>query len=706
VSDELEPVEQKFIADLADYAEPVQDAADETEEFADAVRQAEDALDGIRDKAAEAGESLADMSGSEDELAASLADTNHELHDQTESFFALAAARDAANASGDEFAAMMDKNASNSRSLMGALQELRDLAADADIGDFFGIGQTGPGTFSVVTGQESAAIRDLAFSELKFRDAMLEADEESIKASADMDAYRDSLRSLLAAVKDMEYGTEDFSKALAEDGSGGGGGGGGIFALIARMFGGGGPEGGLGAILGNLGAMGAGGAIGVGLVALIQEIGLVITGFVAALDGVASFALFAVPSIEKVFKALHDTRAELAKMPPDERDAVKGIQDLEKEYDRLSRAFAPDVFRTFDLGLKGAFDLLKSFKPFADTAATSIDGLLRQFDKFLNPVQPGFSKPGVMGGMPQPSQFQQWMDAFQKISGPAITAIGKGIGDVASNLGKLMTALPPQDVVNAINIFFRVISGAITGIDFLVKLNARRWDEYSQAFRNWGNAWVHVFGIVEHAFDNFNHACGNIMNVVFKTVDTTRRDFDGMNDAIRRDFGDAVSFIQSAGGRMQSFLLSVISQIVSRWDSGWNQVVSFTGRIPGLMLQSLGDIGDLLIADGEHLIDGLISGIEHAIPGLESIISFVSGLVSKVEGLLGDAGTTHSGNVSGSTGRFSGTSASVSHSVTVHVAAMAGPAYTQGVSAAVRSAVLDFAQANGTSMLVLPGRRS
>ena len=55
-------------------------------------------------------------------------------------------------------------------------------------------------------------------------------------------------------------------------------------------------------------------------------------------------------------------------------------------------------------------------------------------------------------------------------------------------------------------------------------------------------------------------------------------------------------------------------------------------RLPGMILQAIGNLGSLLVNAGRSLIDGLISGIKNAIPGLSSVLGWVTGADPVVEG--------------------------------------------------------------------------
>ena len=244
---------------------------------------------------------------------------------------------------------------------------------------------------------------------------------------------------------------------------------------------------------------GAGGAAlapaGAGL--LVEVTGLV-SGLAAATAGVGAFGLLALPTFENVKKAytaisaaqvtynlaiakekvgpskanaaavahaLTGLRAAQENMAPSTRTAVTGIKGLVSEFDKMAVAFQPDVMKTFNAGLKIAHNLLPDLKPFADAAAGAIDGLLKSAGKFT-----------------QSSGFKTWLGQFSKLSGPAITAIGKGIGSLVISVGKLFTTMSAHDVVHSINIVFDTINAAIVSTTWALKRIMKSWDQYTTFF--------------------------------------------------------------------------------------------------------------------------------------------------------------------------------------------------------------------------------
>jgi hypothetical protein len=226
--------------------------------------------------------------------------------------------------------------------------------------------------------------------------------------------------------------------------------------------------------------------------------------------------------------------------------------------------------KVFNDGLKVANTLLPYLKPFADAAATALDGLLRHLGKFAG------SK-----------DFQAWLKQFQKLEGPSLTAIGKGLGQVGVALGKLLTTMSAKDVVNSINIAFTVLADTIDGLSFVLRRVMFNFDKDKRFFAVFGHDIAAVFGRLRHDIADWAH---NVASY----------------------FGEARANI-------------------ARWaadvgrDAG--RVVSFFRALPGRIVSALGNLGHLLISAGAALIRGLITGIEGAIPGLTSVLGWVHSLL-------------------------------------------------------------------------------
>ena len=251
----------------------------------------------------------------------------------------------------------------------------------------------------------------------------LTADEAFMKGETALDKYRADLYSLSQVLRNVSTDAEEVGDSLEAAVNGRSGGNSGLQNLLEKLFSSGG---------GKLLTIGNGLSLSAGIggsfviAALMAEIGALVTGFSAAVMGIVPAVALAIPSIEKLDKAFHDSRAELAKLPAAERDTVEGIRRLKSEYDKLADSFAPDVFKILNDGVSVANSLLKQSGPLATDAAGGIESLLKQFDKFT-----------------QSNGFKAWVKQVSPDIKPAIEAIGTTIGTIVVDWGKFMKAFSP-----------------------------------------------------------------------------------------------------------------------------------------------------------------------------------------------------------------------------------------------------------------------
>src|SRR6266702_1407610 len=235
-----------------------------------------------------------------------------------------------------------------------------------------------------------------------------------------------------------------------------------MLSRLGGLLGGGGGAGGAAGIAG--GALGIGAAIGPLLVGLSQ----VASALAAAGAGVAAFGALSIPQFSAVGDALSqiktDTdayerattaaskslalkhiRQDWADLTGPQAAAVKGIQGLEAEFGKLSAKLAPVTFKVLNDGLKIANQLLPSLLPFATAAGNAIDGLLKG-----------------LGKCTQSAGFKAFVSQLQALSGPAITALGQGMGQIAIAVGKLIIAAAQPD---SIRMLYRALGFLATVID-------------------------------------------------------------------------------------------------------------------------------------------------------------------------------------------------------------------------------------------------
>ena len=290
----------------------------------------------------------------------------------------------------------------------------------------------------------------------------------------------DKLNRKAADIKFSSSGLGKLTGLLAGGGSSGGGAaaGGSSFASSALPVIGASPE-----VLAALAAAAA---------PLLVEAGGLVSGFAAAGAGIGAFGLLALPTfksiaaaytgitaaqqkyqaaLEKekqdptkanaagVTRALNALKVAQDNLSPSTKTAVGGIDSLMGEYHKLTTAFAPDALKVFNAGLGIANTLLPDVKPFADTAFTAIDGLEKKVGVFF-----------------KSADFKKWLGSFEKIEGPALSAIGNDLGKVGVSAGKLLTVMSSKDVVHAINIAFDTIDGVLIGTAATIRFLMGAWD--------------------------------------------------------------------------------------------------------------------------------------------------------------------------------------------------------------------------------------
>ena len=147
------------------------------------------------------------------------------------------------------------------------------------------------------------------------------------------------------------------------------------------------------------------------------------------------------PSQKDALNALINEANAWNNLTPAQQTASVALGKVGDAWTKLTTAMAPLVLKVVGAGAGIASTLIPDLKPFATDAGNAIDGLLVHVNKFF-----------------QSADFKGWLAKFEPIVGPAITAIGSGIGQLAATFGKLLTVLPPADVVRAIHIAFDLLN--------------------------------------------------------------------------------------------------------------------------------------------------------------------------------------------------------------------------------------------------------
>jgi ABC-type transporter Mla subunit MlaD len=608
---DLDPVTQKFIADVSDYIRHLQEATDETRHFAEQVQEA------------------------------------------TRDLLAMAAAADVAAKEIDKLRGKMnDANLTDAKTA----DELAQVRTRLD--EVKGAGDQVHGSTTRVTEDIKAAGDQASKLHEKLKTAtedMRHTSEATDRATERFSHFREMVGSVVERIGTMHtaivgfFTHTDEEAQKAEGSSGVGGffsnfGRGGKFWQSIVGFVGESEEGeaSLSALTGSLGAFGAGAlVIAPAIIGLVTWVGALATGFLAAGAGIGAFALLAKPAFEKVTKALGDNRKELAKLDPAERGAVLGIRHLKDAYEAMSKAFEPDAFKVLNDGLKIANELLPQIKPFADTAATALDKVLKQLDKFFAPRPKAPDLPqGILKGnkieAPPLTGWQEFAKFLHTLEGPSIQAIARGIGRVAGAVAQLMESFSKKDVIHAINILFDILAGVINRTAYAIRNVMNMWDDLSAAFKNtkqWISdalAWIKKLGSeskqqIEQAAHSIEHQWDNLWSF---TVKEWRLIGEAIEAAWR-----FISTVANAGmNHVGAIMISFGHRVEAIWDAAWNAVVRVARSVPGRIVAALAALPGMLFGAGARAIESLARGMLSAIG---SVISAASGIASKIAGFFG-----------------------------------------------------------------------
>jgi hypothetical protein len=344
--------------------------------------------------------------------------------------------------------------------------------------------------------------------------------------------------------------------------------------------------GGLGGPGGAAGILGLGAAIGPALVGLSQ----IASALAAAGAGLAAFGALAAPqflAVKNVLSqvnldtaayerattkaarstALKHIKQDWADISPAQRDAAHGILGLQAEFGKLSAKLAPLTFKVFNEGLKIAGKLLPDLLPFARAAGDAIDGLLKSLDK------------SVSG-----AGFKAFLAQLAALSGPAITALGQGLGKIAVAVGKLILVSASPNSIKVLSGLLTALAGTIDVITFVVGRASGKIIEWKNDFGDIGRvvagvfrsiggfyakdrelqrAWAHDvaagFDIVRHAVASFGHDIATVF-------DTVRHAFATAGHVIADTF-DTIRHAQGQFGAFQKDIVAITRGISAAFEA-------------------------------------------------------------------------------------------------------------------------------------------
>lgn len=239
--------------------------------------------------------------------------------------------------------------------------------------------------------------------------------------------------------------------------------------VIGRVLGGvtSGAAGGtgiLGTIGGALGGLASAGPAGIAVLAGITvaaaaaatALGGAVAAIGAAGIGFAAFGALALPTLKNIVSGVSAVSGAANKVARDKawdaipkalHPAVQGVLGLEQTLSGFAGKIQPIVLQVVQGALKAARDFIPAILPIAQVAGKAIGGLLKGFDQFANSAG-----------------FKFFIAQMQSLAGPAITAIGRGIGQVVISVGKLLQQMANPQGVATLAILFKGIALAVGAI--------------------------------------------------------------------------------------------------------------------------------------------------------------------------------------------------------------------------------------------------
>lgn len=430
---------------------------------------------------------------------------------------------------------------------------------------------------------EVAAAAGITRDEMgKLRDAQGKLVGDSVLTGLALGHERDEALEAAAAFKKLRDAVAEADIAKS---------GGGLLSKLGGLFGGGGAASGI-PLIGSLAEspqllL----AIVPAIMAAVTEVGALATGATAAGLGLGSIAALAVPAFKDIegqyqklnaaqqkyqqavaLEKLDPTKAHAAavkaaldqvnlvgqayqKLPAQEQGAVDGIYKLTQAFQAQAKAFEPTAFKLFNEGLKIANQLLPYVSQFANAAAPAVEGLLTSFSK----------------GLDSPA-FKQFTGFLESLSGPVITAVGSGMAGLGKDVATLMEQFSKKDVVNSVNIAFRLLGFTLTALTWIIKISMGAWDLLTKAI----HLTAAAFDLVRHAaataghdiasaFDTARHAAAAFGHDTASAFDTVRHALATWGHDVATAFDVVRHAAAAAGDDIVRPLVAAYDWVVRNW---------------------------------------------------------------------------------------------------------------------------------------------
>ncbi len=298
--------------------------------------------------------------------------------------------------------------------------------------------------------------------------------------------------------------------------------------------------------------------IAAAILVIVSALGSMVSAVAAAGIGLAAFGAFAIPTFMKITGGIQAVSAAADKLNTDKlvkgitsaqlaadrlgqskawaaipvalRPSVQAGLDLKGTFDKLVTAMRPQAVRIFGDALKVIGDILPQLLPIAKTAGKAIDGLLKGFDQFA-----------------KSAGFKSFMAQMQQLAGPAITAIGQGLGQVAVALGQFLQTAASPDGIIALKAAFWLLAGAVKLITVGMRVAQTEFKAFLDAGLWWGGVMI---GVAKRVADAFLGAVGTIAGIASLIPGPWQKSMQKIAGAVGRAKTSADTFFADAGARL------------------------------------------------------------------------------------------------------------------------------------------------------------
>lgn len=321
------------------------------------------------------------------------------------------------------------------------------------------------------------------------------------------------------------------------------------------------------------------------------------------------------PDQKAALTALLAQKTAWDNLSPAQRMLTTGLHALGSEFRRVSDALAPITFKVFNEGLKVASNLLPTMLPFARSAGNALDGLLKSLAKFTAPAGGTDMLTGklqaISGLKPPPTRFQQFLAQLQSLSGPAITALGNGLGQIAIAIGKLILAAARPDSIRILGDALAILGHVIDGVSWFITTAT-------------GNMvkWIDIAHQTANKFDEFRHDTARVFAAVATIFDDVRHTIASWGAAVGHVFAAVAGFLARGARDAQNWHNLV--------DAAVNGVVAWFRRLPGEVGHALAGLGSMLLGIGKAALTDFWNGLKSV---GSTILGWLGGFLNSIIGI-------------------------------------------------------------------------